>query len=220
MRLIFSPQTVSKPNYSPWFGWLAKEKGTQARGLQNPPRDAPHSQLVSRCPVWRVLYVPVSVKKEHVYMVGVISVSAVGTSEQNRHLCLWRTKTGVSGSEVFLSRCPRTSGSEMTISARWEVLGTGKCRGLADALARRFTVATSRRLPTPPHPHPRHQSAAAHPPGLSSASGRAQTCETLLAYRIRDFHRVPLYFPALTWTVLKERVWALRHKFQRRIMPL
>lgn len=152
MRLIFSRQTLSKPNYSPWFGWLAKEKGTQARGLQNPLRDAAHSQPVSRCPARRVLHVPV--KNEHVYVVGVISVSAVGRNKQNRHLCLWRTKTGLSGSELFLRKCPRTSGSEMTISARWEVLGTGKCRGLADALARWFTVATSRRPPTPLHPTP------------------------------------------------------------------
>lgn len=121
------------------------------------------------------------------------------------------TKTGVSGSEVFLRKCPRTSGSEMTISARWEGLGMGKCRGLADALVRRSTV-------TPPHPRPSISCCSST--WLFSASSRAQTCETLPAYRIRDFSGVPLHFPALTWTALRETVWALWRKFQRRIMPL
>lgn len=61
-------------------------KGNSGKGSSEPPRDTPHSRLFSGCPVWRVLHVPV--KNEHVYMVGVISVSAVGSRAESSSLSL------------------------------------------------------------------------------------------------------------------------------------
>lgn len=89
-------------------------------------------------------------------------------------------------------------------------LRNDKCRGLADALVRGSTV----------DPPPTPSVSCCSSTWLSSASSRAQTCETLPACRIRDFNGVPLHFSALTWTVLKDAVWALWRKFERRIMPL